>query len=349
MGRKTLAYLPVLIFSGVWLSTCGGAPQSHAPVDAGAPPPPSPIVRAEAPESTNAEAAALFTEARERARDRSRAGITAAIDLLQKAVRRDPSFTRAWAELAVAYGTIDGATDPLVRRPRAEAAARRAIALDGRSAVALASLGFVHYRFDWRWTDAEAAFTAAVAAAPDDAFVRHQHGVFLSVIGRTGDALTELERALALAPGAPLIRADMVAPLLRAGRVADARAALDAVAAAVPTAPFLRQLHSDVAAAEGTTPERDRVSLLERRIAQLTKDLDDGPAPPSSYRRATDLALAHAGLKHRGLTLQWLAVAIDLHEDAPLYMLSSPSLDFIRDDAQFTVLLRRARLDTLAR
>ena len=330
----------------------------------------TPLVTPAAEASANAEANALFTEARAKGLDRSRQGISAAISLFEKAVRRDRKFARAYAELALAYGTLDDATDPLVRRPRAKSAAERAVAIDSSSAAALAARGFIHYRFEWQWTQAEAAFTKAIAANPNDAFARHQYGVFLATLGRTDDALRELQRASELEPAAAAIRADMVGPLLRSGRVADARSAVDAFAAAASAGPLLHQLQSDVLAAEGRMNESveslwkalaargvssGRLSELrgafksggvtamtERRIRQLTAEVESGPTPPRSYRNATDLALAHAGLKHRDQTLHWLAVAIDLHEDAPLYMRSSPLFDFLRDDGQFKELLRRA-------
>jgi tetratricopeptide (TPR) repeat protein len=329
------------------------------------------------PESLNAEAIALVAEARAKGLARSRQATTAAIALLEKAVRLDPAFTRAHAELAVAYGTLDDATDPLVRRSRAEAAAVRAIMLNGGSAPALAALAFVRHRFDWKWTEADASFAKAIEAHPIDGFARHQYGVFLATIGRTDDALRELERAAELEPGSVAIRADMVAPLLRASRVADARAAVNAFAAVVSNGPLVHQLQSDVFAAEGRMDESaeslwkalamravstSRVNQLRAAYKsggvasmtgewarQLAAELEDGPSPPRSYRLATDLALAHASLKHRDETLHWLAVAIDLHEDAPLYMLSSPALDFVRSEPLFTELLKRAKLDTVAR
>ncbi len=356
----------------VFLSACGATPEP-APVPAGNPTPSvAPAPAAPAAASANAEANTLFTDARAKALDRSRQGVTAAIGLLEKTVRLDQTAT-AYAELALVYGTLDDGTDPLVRRPRAKAAAERAVALDASSAPALAARGFVRYRFDWQWTEAEADFMKAIAMSPDNAFVHHQYGVFLAALGRTDEALRELGRSVELEPASVAVRADMVAPLLRAGRVADARAAANAFAAAVTTGPLLHQLQSDVLAAEGRMDESaesllkslaargvsaGRVNdlrgayksggmpgMIDRRIRQLTAEVDNGPSPPTSYRLATDLAMAHANLKHRDQTLHWLAVAIDLHEDAPLYMRSAASFDFVRDEPRFKQLLRRAKLE----
>lgn len=319
------------------------------------------------------EAYQLFIQARDHWRHRSREAVAEAIRLYDHAIQRDPRFVRAYAELAAAYGTPDTRTDPLIQSPRAKAAAEKAIALDNASAQAHAALALVRYRFEWRWKDAETEFAAAIAADPRDAFTRHQYGLYLHAAGRTEEALTELARALESEPDSPAIRADMVAPLLRAGRTADARAVVEAVYANDPAWPTLDQLNADVFAAEGHVGESvaslwrallargvlpGRVdalraayraegvtAMLERRAAQLEREVEDGPSPPSSYVLATELTLTHAALKHRDQTLHWLAVAIDLREEAPMHMRASAAFDFVRADPRFSELLRRAKIE----
>ena len=325
------------------------------------------------PESTNVEAYTLFIEAQQQWRRRSRESVAAAIAGYAAAVRLDPEFAGAHAGLAAAYASLDTRSDPLVRAPRAKAAAERAVALDAASAHAHAALALVRYRFEWRWADAAAEFATALTLAPREAFTRHQHGIFLHATGRADAALAELALALDLEPDSPAIRADMVAPLLRAGRTADARAMVDAVQAGDPGWPALDQLNADVLAAEGKVDEHvaslwrallargvlpGRVealreayraggltAMLERRVTQLAREVEAGPSPPLSYSLATDLALTHAALKHRDQTMYWLAVAIDLREDAPLYMRASAAFDFVRADPHFTELLRRAKIE----
>lgn len=319
------------------------------------------------------EAYQLFIQARDQWRHRSRESVAEAIRLYEHAIQRDPRFVRAYAELAAAYSTPDTRTDPLIQSPRAKSAAEKAVALDKTSAQAHAALALVRYRFEWRWTDAETEFAAAIAADPHDAFTRHQYGLYLHAAGRTEEALAELARALESEPDSPATRADMVAPLLRAGRTTDARAAVAAVYAIDPAWPTLDQLNADVYAAEGHVGESvaslwrallargvlpGRVdalraayraggvtAMLERRAAQLEREVEDGPSPPSSYFLATELALTHAALKHRDETLHWLAVAIDLREEAPMHMRASAAFDFVRADPQFSELLRRAKIE----
>src|SRR4029077_8225120 len=90
------------------------------------------------------------------------------LERFEFAVARDPSFARAWSSLAEAY---DYAA-PYVGRDsnqdesRAEAAARRAIALDSKSASGYAILGLTLMSWRWDWGGAEAAYRRAPALDP---------------------------------------------------------------------------------------------------------------------------------------------------------------------------------------
>ena len=96
MPRRLLLFAAALA-----LPACGGTTEpAPTPVATAAPATP-------APESANAEANTLFMDARTKGLDRSRQSITGAMALLERAVRLDPTFTRAYAELALACGTID--------------------------------------------------------------------------------------------------------------------------------------------------------------------------------------------------------------------------------------------------
>ncbi|NQW04649.1 MAG: tetratricopeptide repeat protein [Acidobacteria bacterium] len=320
--------------------------------------------------SASTRAYGLLIRARDAWTSRNPESIDDAIGLYTAAVDLDPSFVRAHAELAIAYGTLEARTDPLVRQPYAIAAAARAVALDATSPAAQAALAFVRYRFEWRWADAAAAFTRALASNPRDALVHQLFGQYLHAVGRSSDALAEFGQALDLEPDSPAIRADMVAPLLSTGQTSEARSMVDAIRALDPEWAQLDALDADVYAAEGLVAESaaswwrallaqgvpaERVDALrvafraggfdamtKRWIVQLRREVDAGPTPPSSFRLATDLALAHARLSNREETLSWLAVAIDLHEDAPLLMLSTTAFNFVRADPQFQELLRRS-------
>ena len=130
-----------------------------------------------------------------------------AVGYFQQAIELDPAYAPAYSGLSDTYRAFDvqGLAPPRECMPKAEAAARKALALDDTLAEAHASLAGVLYRYDWDWQGAEREFRLAlelepnyaeghrVCGVPDDgaprsarggsarpeaqpAFPRHQHG-----------------------------------------------------------------------------------------------------------------------------------------------------------------------------
>ncbi len=89
---------------------------------------------------------------------------------------------------------------PRVAAPRAKAAAKRALDIDGTLADAYASLGFTHTFYDWEWENAERAFRRAIALNPSCAPAHHWYGLYLAGMGRFEEAHEELRQARELDP-----------------------------------------------------------------------------------------------------------------------------------------------------
>src|SRR5262249_4305354 len=80
---------------------------------------------------------------------------------------------------------------PVVRRARTAVA--RALALDGASAAAQATLGLIKFRIDWDWIGAEDNFRRAVASEPNNAEIRLQRAILLAYGGRYEEAQREVQ------------------------------------------------------------------------------------------------------------------------------------------------------------
>ena len=130
-----------------------------------------------------------------------------ALERYEFAVARDPNFARAWSSLAEAY---DYAA-PYVGRDanedesRAEAAARRAIALDSKSAAGYAILGLTLMSWRWNWAEAETAYRRALALDPRSAYAVVEFVDLLRLTGRWNEAESELRKARALLPSLPVL------------------------------------------------------------------------------------------------------------------------------------------------
>ena len=126
--------------------------------------------------------------------------LAAARDAFEQAVRIDPNFALALALLANVY-TSAGSMNLLAPHdvyPKAARAARRAIELDPRLAVAHSALAEVDADYNWDWAAADAGFARALALAPKSAVAHGTYAQFLARRGRFAEATTQADLAEAL-------------------------------------------------------------------------------------------------------------------------------------------------------
>ncbi len=137
-------------------------------------------------------------------RRRTQASLQEAARHFTAALARDPGYARAWSGLADAVGLYPQygvmTLQPAAAYDSAERAARRAIALDPRSAEAHASLGAILMNGSWDWAGSEREFRAAIALDPDYATARQWYGELLGVLGRMKEAIAEGQAAVKLDP-----------------------------------------------------------------------------------------------------------------------------------------------------
>ncbi len=181
---------------------------------------------AEAPRGTaDLGAYDLFLKGRFFWAKRGKAGLHEAIRYFGDAVRRDSTFARGYAGLAMAYVVLP-VFDPDVSAdsalPLAELSAARALTLDSTLADAHLALAYVR-KSRWRWAEAERHFRSALALAPEDAAVRHWYGVHLYAVGRADESAKELARAAELDPFSTALAADRAIALYASRRFDEAR------------------------------------------------------------------------------------------------------------------------------
>ncbi len=323
---------------------------------------------------TNPVAHDLALQAREQWRHRTPHSIQQAIALYERAIAVDPGFARAYAGLADCYNLTMSGLPSDARYARARENAERAVALDPSDAAGHTSLAFLHYKFEWRWKDAESEFQRALALDPKYALAHHWYGEYLSLMGRYDDAIAHLRTAIELEPQSLAIQSDLITPLLRSGRVAEARAVLESAAATNPNWHFIPYRMAEVLRAEGR--ERESVeshwrwmmlsgaslsSVDELRAAyaaggmvamtraEIARYLAIESAAPGAWLNATLLARAYARLGDRQDALRWNSIALDRREDAAISMLTAPDYDSLRDEPEFNRQLARVGLTPLQR
>jgi TolB-like protein/DNA-binding winged helix-turn-helix (wHTH) protein/lipoprotein NlpI len=146
------------------------------------------------------EAYQLYLKGRFYWNKRTAEALKKSIEYFNQAIDKDPSFALAYAGLADSYVVPANRLPPREAMPKAKAAALRALELDETLAEAHASLGRVFAAYDWDWTSAEKEYKRAIELNPRYATAHQWYGGYLSVMGRSDEAIAERKRALELEP-----------------------------------------------------------------------------------------------------------------------------------------------------
>ena len=292
-----------------------------------------------------------------------------AVAFFQEAIERDPAYAPAYSGLSDAYRAFDvqGLAPPRDGMPKAEAAARKALALDDRLAEAHASLAGVLYRYDWDWDGAEREFRLSLELEPNYAEGHRAYAVYLMTVRRNEEAVAQAQRARELSPLSPVINTELGLALARAGRFDEAVDQLRKTLAMDPKFGRARQTLGLAYLEKGDLPR-----ALEYFDTPAGRPQSAGPWVGYLYgisgrrREAQDVlerletlsheryvspqsfAIVHLGLGNKDQAFQWLEKA---YEERAFEVLgfSGELFDRLSGDPRFQDLLRRMRLPTADR
>lgn len=148
-----------------------------------------------------------YLQGRYLSRQRSEEALRKAVDHFRRAVGIDPNYALAYTGLADGFSALGTFLPPKAVYPQAEAAARRALEIDGELAEALVSMAVINADYYWNWEAAEQQFTRAITLSPNYPVARTEYALYLTLMGRFQEALMQLEKAQSLEPLSPLPRA----------------------------------------------------------------------------------------------------------------------------------------------
>jgi len=174
-------------------------------------------------ETNDPEAHALYFQGLYQWNRRTAQTLNLAIDLFQRALRRDTNYARAYAGISMAYVVLAVYTDvPMDEtRSRAVDAAQRALAIDDTLAEPHAALGLA-YTYEFKNALAEASFRRALSLDADCATARFWYALLLGHLGRHDEAIREVRLAHSLEPASLAIQNGIVEELFYARRYAEA-------------------------------------------------------------------------------------------------------------------------------
>jgi Tfp pilus assembly protein PilF len=317
----------------------------------------------------NAEAYQLYLKGRYESAKRNRDGYNRANAYFEQATARDPSYALAYAELSQDYAiqALFGYLPPGETYPKAITAARKAIALDERSADAHTALALSSLYYEWNWTQSEQELRRALALDPNNAYAHLEYGIFLMTLRRFEEAIAEMARAEELDPLSPQNPAVLGLSLIEARRYDEAitplKRALELEPDFVNAHMYLAWLYGyrgkgDLAIAESQRTIELGVpfgqSLLAQSYAMAGKKAE-ATAPlkeaieqsKRSHAGAFWIAFAFDALGDKDQAFTWLEVSYKEH-DAALVFLNGWLFhnDAWRADPRFQDLVRRIGIPT---
>jgi eukaryotic-like serine/threonine-protein kinase len=134
---------------------------------------------------------------------RTRPALEKSVEYFRRSIDEAPHYALAYAGMADALtllGAVGYGVGARATVERARAAVTRALELDDGLAEAHASLGYLLFRLDWKWAEAEAEFRRAIELSPSLSSAHRSYAMYLGAMGRHDEARAEIGEALALDP-----------------------------------------------------------------------------------------------------------------------------------------------------
>jgi TolB-like protein/Tfp pilus assembly protein PilF len=146
---------------------------------------------------------------------RTEEALKKAISSFETALSIEPNCARSWSGIADSCGLLSwfGALLPKVAGEKAAAAANRAIEIDPSLSECHASLGLVHFWFEWNWREAEEEFLRALDLNPSYTSAHQWYAAFLNTQGRFAEAQAAQKSARELDPFSLILNMNVADPL----------------------------------------------------------------------------------------------------------------------------------------
>ncbi|HEY7027216.1 MAG TPA: protein kinase [Gemmatimonadales bacterium] len=288
-----------------------------------------------------------------------------AITHFDEAVRLSPTFAPAYSGLSVAYiwaGYNEGFISASEAKPKAKAAAERAVQLDDNSAEAHTALGVYKGWYAYDWEGSEREFRRAIELNPNYAFAHDQLGQVLSLVGRMDESIAAGERAMELDPLSPSILVDQIFPYMFLRNVPAARALAKKAAELDPTfyAPVTSDGWTDLDAGQvrEAIPKLEKATTMDAPpfVTALlgyaygkAGDRDRALATlealkkrsPRSQVAPFNIALVYLGLGDHTRTLDYLEQAYAADSQFMVWLGQGHLFDPLRSEPRFIALLEQ--------
>lgn len=293
---------------------------------------------------------------------KAKGNLEKSIEYFEQAIRKDPSYARAYGGLGEAYSNLSwgGFMPPKDARQKEEWATLKALQIDDTLAEAHMLLANIK-EMDLDWPGAEEQYRRALELDPNSVTAHENFAWYLQCHARFDEALLHLRRAQELDPLAPEISMD-IAHLFNFSRQYDK--AIPQYLKTIEMDPNFARVHVRLASAY------QNIGMYQEAIAELKKVNTEGGQLAYAYAVAGqtdqaqkilndlkelskqqyvspfDFAIIYKGLGDKDQAFEWLNKTFDENPYRLSMLRVNPRFDSLRSDPRFTDLLRRMKLAT---
>jgi TolB-like protein/Flp pilus assembly protein TadD len=291
-------------------------------------------------------------------------GTRKAIEFYDEAIRLDPRYALAYANLSFAWRQLGatwlGGAEANDAYAKARNAAQTALSLSPNLATAHEALGFVLVTPDFDFAAAEAEFRKAEKLAPADAGPKFALSFLLAAQGRLTEAENIMRQTLALDPLGVTRYLNLARILIGAGRYDEAEAALRK---AIELQPAAARLHAyltiiDVLRGKAATALQDATlepkgfwqdyALALAQQAQTDHATADAALQKLLNEDAVSgpfqIAAVYGLRKEPDKMFEWLERAYTEHDPGLTQLLGTPFILNYKDDPRFAALCRKLKV-----
>lgn len=315
----------------------------------------------------NAEAYQAYLRGRYLLDKRTNRTTEKSIEYFEQAVKLDPNYALAYADLGFAYWSLGNLGGPHSHNevdPRAEEAVAKALEIDDALAEAYTSLGYIRVT-EHDWAGAEAAHKRAIELNPNSGYAHEGYAHFLRAVKRLDEAVVESKRAVELEPTSIIFNRDVGMMLYYARRYDET---IEQCQKTLELDPNMETVYSWLARAyeqkglydkaiaaylqanEFSNTSRDATPLGEAYAASgwkgyLSKSLDLTKERATQRHVSPDeFAEIYARLGKEDEAFAWLSKAYEEHTWGVTAVNSDPVWDRLRSDPRYSELVRRMGL-----
>jgi serine/threonine-protein kinase len=314
------------------------------------------------------EAYRLYLQGRHHWNRWTEEGFYKAIGYFQQAIDKDPAYALAYTGVAESYVLLgwNSYLPPKDAFPKGKAAATAALERDPDLGEAHTPLAAALWLYDWRWPEAESEFRRSLELNPSYPTANHYYAEYLMTMGRHAEAIAKMKNSQELDPLSIIINVaigwasymdrrydEAIEQLLRTleldpnypmthwilgllyrttGRYESAITAGQKAVTLSGGSPLMRAALAHTYGKAGRT--QDALQVLDE-LKELAKD---------KYVVPHFLAGIHIGLGQNDRAIESLEKSWQDHSHWLIYLHIDPSMDDLRSDPRFQVLLERIGL-----